>query len=106
MPLEPRPNYWKDTMNPTRMRLVPPLLLLLFSPLLRGEEPKVRYDIPYVEPKNEKQTLDVYAPRAGKNHPVAVWIHGGGWHSGDKKDVGSKPRAFVERGFVFVSINY
>jgi arylformamidase len=62
--------------------------------------------IPYAQPKQEKQTLDVYAPGAGKNHPVAIWIHGGGWHSGDKNDVGSKPQAFVDRGFVFVSINY
>ena len=93
-------------MSLTYVRIVPPLLLLLSSPLLRGGEPKVQRDIPYAEPKNERQTLDVYAPHAGKNHPVAVWIHGGGWHSGDKKDVSAKPQAFVDRGFLFVSINY
>ena len=82
------------------------LVVLLFSPLIRAGEPKVRHDLSYVEPGNERQTLDVYAPGAGKNHPVAIWIHGGGWHSGDKKDVGRKPQAFVVRGFVFVSINY
>jgi carboxylesterase type B len=92
-------------MNRNASRLAP-LLVLLFSPLLRAAEPKVRHDLPYAEPKNERQTLDVYAPGAGKNHPVAIWIHGGGWHSGDKKDVGRKPQAFVDRGFVFVSINY
>jgi acetyl esterase/lipase len=93
-------------MNPTSMGIVPPLLLLLFSPLLRAGEAKVERDIPYAEPKNERRTLDVYAPRGGKNHPVAIWIHGGGWHSGDKKDVARKPQAFVDRGFLFVSINY
>ena len=45
-------------------------------------------------------------PRRGKDHPVVVWIHGGGWHSGDKKDVKEKPQAFTDKGFVFVSINY
>ena len=63
-------------------------------------------DIGYAEPKNERQTLDVYAPREGKNHPVVFWIHGGGWQAGDKTDVQTKLQAFVDRGFVFVSTNY
>src|SRR5262245_55807887 len=87
-------------------RVVSPLLLLLASSPLGADEPKVQRDIPYAELKHAKQTLDVYAPLAAKNHPVAIWIHGGGWHSGDKSDVGSKPQAFVDRGFVFISINY
>jgi arylformamidase len=89
------------------MRILITALLLLFlaSPLLAAE-PKVHRDLAYGEPKNEKQTLDVYAPAEGNNHPVVVWIHGGGWQGGDKKDVQKKPQAFVDRGFVFVSVNY
>ena len=93
-------------MNRTNLRIFPLLLLLLSSLPLRAREPKVRQDIPYAEPKNEQQTLDVYTPAEGKNHPVVIWIHGGGWHSGDKKDVKKKPQAFTDKGFVFVSINY
>ena len=44
-------------------------LLILSTPAL-AEEPQVHRDIAYAEPKNERQTLDVYAPREGKNHPV------------------------------------
>ena len=88
------------------MRIIPILLLLSFSSRLLAGEPKVQRDLPYAEPKNELQTLDVYAPGRGTNHPVVLWIHGGGWHSGDKKDVRRKPQAFVDRGFVLVSINY
>jgi acetyl esterase/lipase len=88
------------------MRIIPALLLLLFSSRLLAGEPNVQRDLPYTEPKNKLQTLDVYAPGNGTNHPVVIWIHGGGWHSGDKKDVRRKPQAFVDRGFVFVSINY
>lgn len=88
------------------MRNLPvPLVLLLALPL-QADEPRVHRGVPYADMKHEHQTLDVYAPRTGKKHPVAVWIHGGGWHSGDKKDVASKPQAFVDRNFVFVSINY
>jgi acetyl esterase/lipase len=62
--------------------------------------------LPYAEPKTERQTLDVYAPPEGKDHPVVVWIHGGGWKLGDKRNVQQKPQAFVDQGYVFVSINY
>ena len=50
--------------------------------------------------------LDVYASPSARNAPVVFWIHGGGWQVGDKSDVAEKPRFFVEKGFVFVSVNY
>jgi len=81
------------------------LVALLASPLAAGE-PKVHRDLAYGDPENERQTLDVYAPAEGASHPVVVWVHGGGWQAGDKKDVDKKPQAFVDRGFVFVSVNY
>src|SRR5207244_2268370 len=80
--------------------------LLFVAATAIAAEPKVQLGLPYGEPQNEQQTLDVYTPAEGKNHPVVVWIHGGGWHSGDKKDVQKKPQAFTDKGFVFVSINY
>ena len=67
---------------------------------------QVHRDLAYADPKNERQTLDVYAPKEGKNHPVVFWIHGGGWQQGDKTCVQKKPRAFVDNGFVFASTNY
>jgi len=63
-------------------------------------------DLVYAEPASPLHTLDVYASPAAKNAPVMFWIHGGGWETGDKSNVAEKPRFFVERGFVFVSINY
>src|SRR4051812_33535064 len=81
------------------------VFLLLFIPAL-ASEPQVHRDIAYAEPKNERQTLDVYAPKEGRRHPIVIWIHGGGWQAGDKTDVQVKPQAFVDRGFVFVSTNY
>jgi acetyl esterase/lipase len=80
-------------------------LLILPSSLLAGE-PKAHRDLPYAGTKDERQTLDLYAPAEGQKHPVVVWIHGGGWQAGDKKDVDHKPQAFTDRGFVFVSVNY
>jgi acetyl esterase/lipase len=88
--------------NPMQTMLT---ILLLAAPALAGD-PQVHRDLAYAEPKNERQTLDVYAPRQGKIHPIVFWIHGGGWQAGDKTDVQVKPQAFVDRGFVFVSTNY
>jgi len=70
------------------------------------DEPKGHLGLPYADTKNERQTLDVYAPVKGMALPVVVWIHGGGWLSGDKKDVHQKPQAFADKGFLFVSVNY
>jgi acetyl esterase/lipase len=80
--------------------------ILLSASSLAAADPHVHRDLAYVEPKSERQTLDVYAPSAGKDHPIVFWIHGGGWRRGEKTSVQQKPRAFVEQGFVFVSTNY
>ena len=63
-------------------------------------------NIPYAQPADERQVLDIYAPAKATNCPVIFWIHGGGWVTGDKTDVQIKPRVFNQRGFVFVSTNY
>jgi acetyl esterase/lipase len=62
-------------------------------------------DIPYAT-AHERQVLDVYAPAGARNLPVVFWIHGGGWQTGDKSMVALKPQAFMDAGFVFVSINH
>jgi acetyl esterase/lipase len=71
-----------------------------------GLSQDVSRNIPYADPAHERQILDVYAPAGAKDLPVVFWIHGGGWQTGDKTSVQEKPRAFTERGFVFVSTNY
>lgn len=50
--------------------------------------------------------VDVYAPKSGKMRPAVLFVHGGGWRRGDKANVGIKPKAFTDKGFVFVSTNY
>jgi arylformamidase len=86
--------------------------LLLYSLVLVGSSPAwstetiVRRNIAYAEPAHERQRLDIYAPKDGSQHPIAIWIHGGGWKLGDKAAVQRKPEAFVEKGYVFVSVNY
>jgi arylformamidase len=80
------------------------LVALAFVTVAHAES--VKRNIPYAEPANERQMLDVYAPENAKNLPVIFWIHGGGWQGGDKTSVHAKPKAFMDKGYVFVSTNY
>lgn len=86
------------------MRLASTLLVLALAADAGAQE--VKRDIPYVENGHERQVLDVHYPKDGKNLPVVFWIHGGGWQTGDKKDVQLKPKVFTEKGYVFVATNY
>ncbi len=52
------------------------------------------------------QKLDLYLPTAGTPpYPLVVWIHGGGWQSGDKYPAAQTP-ILVQAGFAVASINY
>jgi acetyl esterase/lipase len=81
--------------------LVIPLFLLSAA-----QAQNIKSNIPYVDSGDQRQVLDVYTPPGAKNLPVVFWIHGGGWQAGDKTEVKLKPQAFMDKGFVFVSINY
>ena len=68
-------------------------------------------DVPYVPSRLDHtvdplQTLDIYRPGDIADAPVILYIHGGGWAFGDKKDVHLKPYFFTLQGFAFVSMNY
>ena len=61
------------------------------------------------------QSLDIYTAKGGKTgeatapKPVVIMIHGGGWRTGDKANLGMtqyKVPHFVGNGYVYVSINY
>jgi arylformamidase len=80
------------------------LFIVTFATTARGAN--VKHDIPYTEPASAFETIDVYAPENAKDLPVVFWIHGGGWQAGDKREAHAKPKAFVEKGYVFVSTNY
>lgn len=97
-------------MNPIRFIHVARVLSVAFvlsshahaadTPALKPTTADLRYG------DQDRNVLDIYAPPGAKNLPVLFWIHGGGWQQGDKSGIQEKPRAFTEKGFVFVSTNY
>ncbi|MEO7319869.1 MAG: alpha/beta hydrolase, partial [Chthoniobacteraceae bacterium] len=65
---------------------------------------KTLRDVPYVTGGHERQKLDLFLPAVGEKRPLLVWIHGGGWEAGSKKDCPAL--GMVARGFVVASLNY
>ncbi len=52
-------------------------------------------------------SLDVHAPADACDAPVVVWVHGGGYHHGDKANgMRDKVALFNRRGWILVSVNY
>ncbi len=87
-------------------RFFPLLLAVAITFVSMARAQTITRDVPYAQPADERQKLDIYSPAGAKGLPVVFWIHGGGWQAGDKSDVKLKPQMFMDQGFVFVSINY
>lgn len=63
----------------------------------------VRRDVAYGT--STKQRLDVY-PAPDCDAPVVVWVHGGGWITGDKARLNAKRAWARANGWTLVSVNY
>ena len=84
-------------------------------PATRPSQPAVRQwiprgfhavrDIPYILHAHRSQMLDIYVPDVPTApRPLLVWIHGGGWFSGDKALPPGMGKLL--RGYDLASINY
>lgn len=88
------------------------ILLCLLLPALMlsasGGEVKRVDDVPYLEP-GRTETLDLYLPaKSSSPRPAVLWIHGGGWQGGTKRDNRevAVSQALAEEGYVVASIDY
>ena len=61
-------------------------------------------DLAYITDGHERQKLDLYLPKEGKDLPLIINIHGGAWMEGSKE--WGTPLEYLERGFAVASINY
>lgn len=66
---------------------------------------RVAADIAYGS--QPRQRLDVYRPtEAGADLPLVVFLYGGAWNSGDRRDYGFVGRSLAARGHVVVMPDY
>lgn len=77
-----------------------------FKPFNLKQSGSKQLNIKYGKSKN--QALDLYSPKVqnGKKMPVIIYVHGGGWSGGTKSNVDDKPAFFVNKGYVFVSVEH
>ncbi len=53
-----------------------------------------------------RNVLDFYQAKGDGPRPLLVYIHGGGWTSGDKKQDPANFKPFLEKGISYAAINY
>ncbi|MCF8058666.1 MAG: alpha/beta hydrolase [Bacteriovoracaceae bacterium] len=65
-------------------------------------------DLEYLNIDGHSLKLDIVTSKENKDKscPCIVWIHGGGWRFGDKKDTIHRLYELARAGYVCVSINY
>ncbi|MCX7710518.1 MAG: alpha/beta hydrolase [Clostridia bacterium] len=106
-------NTQKDSSKPQNSKLTVEEASRYIQPLFDNLD--IEKNILYKEVKNskgelEKLYLDVYQPAGDKaeNRAAIVWVHGGGFTSGDKSVGMEKNLAveFAKMGYVTLSINY
>lgn len=55
--------------------------------------------------QDPRQVIDLWLP-ATANPPLVVWVHGGGWRMGDRRNTGMKPAWAIAAGWAFASVEY
>ncbi|MFQ6677056.1 MAG: alpha/beta hydrolase fold domain-containing protein [Fidelibacterota bacterium] len=77
---------------------------------LKPEKPdsiRVFKDLVYKETDQRSLRLDIYKRNSiTKLAPAIIFIHGGGWHKGDKDDYLVYCLSFAEKGYVTASLSY
>ena len=73
----------------------------------RLEDLEKRVDIEYGQAAGESLRLDVYLQKGSGPHAAIVYVHGGGFVTGDKGAISRHyTDPFIEVGFSLISVNY
>lgn len=64
-------------------------------------------DYKYGPAKNSRNLMDVILPKNNAKQGLVLYIHGGGWITGDKTvDLNSMKNDYVSKGYTYAAINY
>jgi len=64
-------------------------------------------DIVYSKIDGQELRLDLVRPTSGaKPFPFVIWLHGGGWRQGDRKDYHAAMRDMAQLGYAGASVEY
>ncbi|MGH2739155.1 MAG: alpha/beta hydrolase fold domain-containing protein [Actinomycetota bacterium] len=83
------------------------LALSFPAPAVAQSEARFVDAIEYARPAGEPLLLDAYLPAGDGPHPAVIFIHGGGWTGGSRRDLRPELAAeFTDRGMAIFSIDY
>ncbi len=85
----------------SKLKLFSLLLFVLLSITVNSANAQAQRDVLYVE-RGTYQKLDLFVPPNVVSPPVVLYIHGGGWLTGDKNDV---PQFLFKTGYAVAAIN-
>jgi acetyl esterase/lipase len=76
--------------------------------LLNKTAVNVQRDVQYGMAQGQPITLDIFTPpnQLAFNRPAIVFVHGGAWAAGDKRDFEDMARGLAEQGYVGFSVSY
>jgi len=75
--------------------------------VVRQTAPTVTSGVDYSGTGDGSLLVDIYQPAgAATSQPAVVLVHGGGWTTGDRTQVGPDAQALAEQGIVAFSIDY
>lgn len=81
------------------------LLFIAIAAPLTGAETTVHRDLEFAKVGERSLTLDLYLPsQPTEKYPLIVWVHGGAWRSGSKRDMPLE--ALLVRGYAIASVDY
>ena len=63
-------------------------------------------NIPYVEEQDNIRLLDILVPNGKGKFPITIYVHGGGWISGNKNSYTRICKSFAHEGYLTFNINY
>jgi len=88
--------------------LLPVLLLFVSASTLTAQDktsaPPTHANVPYGPDK--ANVLDLWIAEGDSPRPLHVYIHGGGWTSGDKFRKGDPQKHWLSKGISYAAINY
>lgn len=82
-------------------------ILVLFvasSSQVLGAEREKRIDIVYAAVGGQELQLDLYKPAAVAKPPLIVWVHGGAWRAGTRKEM--PLGGLIDAGYAVASVDY
>jgi acetyl esterase/lipase len=69
-------------------------------------EVEVVKDLAYAVTADDRQKLDLYLPKGKKDFPLVLFLHGGGFSKGDRKDAAQLGEALAKQGVGVAAVGY